>query len=257
MSKVAFSSDNHLDINKQDFMDIMKRQTEYLISNDYDFYFFAGDLSNDFEKTLRFFEDMAIYAGGFVAPFFIAGNHDMGKGISYSELESLEQSQYLHRQRIQIGKTTVEGNNGWYDYSFVGDDYPIEEIEHFKNGLWYDRVIQQDGVSDKERFETNLEQLRPADILVTHFLPNHHQIKRFKDQPRWDLSNAVMGSDGFGEYVIENNFKHVIYGHMHINEEFENGGVSFHNVSVGNKKELNDQGFFEVWKNKLLTLEIF
>lgn len=256
MTKIAFSSDNHLDLNKVDFQETMKQQAEYLIENNYQYYFFAGDLSNDFQKTLSFFEEMNNFAGDSLRPYFLAGNHDMGKGVSFSELEDLIHPQYLHRKIIEVNNKKIIGINGWYDYSFVDGDYSDEEIEKFKKGLWFDRVIDNGGLNDKERFKTQVSELKKADILITHFLPNDYQIKRFNENTRWDLVNALMGGSGVGNFAIENKFNQVIYGHMHKNVEFIKDKTTFNNVAVGAKKELDEMPFIEVWKNKLLTLEI-
>lgn len=265
MIKIAISSDNHLDINSQDLDKVIQVQNDFFLEKQIDYYFFAGDLSNDFLKTLNFFEKMQSQTKTKV--FFLAGNHDMGRSISYDELETDISPLYFHNKMIEIGNYQIFGNNGWYDYSFVLSDYSIEEIEQFKKALWFDRIIKQNGISDEQRLKRNAEQFQNSiisnadinkkKILITHFLPNSYQIKRFKEKKKWDLVNAFMGSNSLGDLAIANDFQFVFYGHMHINDSFTIQKTIFENISVGQKQELGNLDFLTSWKSKLKIIDIF
>lgn len=87
MVKIAVTSDNHLDLNKVALADTIKQQATFLQDQGVDDYLIAGDLFNDFQKSVDYVQQLSAA----VAPirvFFIAGNHDMIKGVSYDELEN-------------------------------------------------------------------------------------------------------------------------------------------------------------------------
>lgn len=45
MVKIAVTSDNHFDINKQDYQEILAQQSQYINEINPDFYLITGDLS--------------------------------------------------------------------------------------------------------------------------------------------------------------------------------------------------------------------
>ena len=50
--KIAISSDNHLDVNRQDPDEIVSLQANYLNKQNVEYYLFAGDMFNDFQWLL-------------------------------------------------------------------------------------------------------------------------------------------------------------------------------------------------------------
>lgn len=49
--KIAISSDNHLDVNQVNVDQALAFQTKWLIDHHVDYYFYAGDLFNNFQET--------------------------------------------------------------------------------------------------------------------------------------------------------------------------------------------------------------
>ena len=56
--KVAMSSDNHFDVDRIDYHDVIEEQAEVLLKNDVEVYLIAGDLFNDFEKSQQYLDDL-------------------------------------------------------------------------------------------------------------------------------------------------------------------------------------------------------
>ena len=88
MTKIIVSSDNHLDVNKQDISQVLVQQATTLHQLQPDYYLIAGDLFNDFEKSLKYIHELQDALSTDTKVLFIAGNHDMGRNISFAELET-------------------------------------------------------------------------------------------------------------------------------------------------------------------------
>lgn len=267
--KVAFSSDNHLDLNKINVERIMNVQALYLLNASINLYVIAGDLFNDFEKTLTYVRDMQTLLADKVQIRFIAGNHDMAKGVTYEELESDIDPLYLHNKFIDLTPTVrLIGNNGWYDYDFVGDTYTDAQIQQFKQTFWYDRRIQQP-VTDKERFNRNMAQIqaqldaadRRQTVVVSHFVPRSDYIKRFPaSKQRLDMANALLGSSKLGK-ILDNSYTvATVTGHLHLhpaplkvgNNTYYNAAVGYHTVRVN---EWDSDDFMTEWQRRLVVLD--
>lgn len=266
--KVAFSSDNHFDLNKLDVQRMMHIQALYLLNHAVDIYVIAGDLFNDFNQSLKFARDMQEALGDKMLIRFIAGNHDMGYGVTYEELESDIDPLYFHNKFIDLTpEVRLIGNNGWYNYDFVGDDYTEEQIAQFKAAFWYDRRIKQP-VSDKERFNRNMlqlsEQLKAAGqkqtVVVSHFVPRRDYIKRFPNgNTRLDMANALLGSEQVGHILDKSYTINTITGHLHLHPApLKVGNNVYYNVAVGyNTSRVHEwasDDFISEWQQRLIIL---
>ena len=58
MVKIAVTSDNHLDINKQEPAEILAKQTQKILEMNVNYYLIAGDLFNDFKKSMAYVSDL-------------------------------------------------------------------------------------------------------------------------------------------------------------------------------------------------------
>lgn len=265
--KVAISSDNHIDLNHLDVAAVVYQQAAYLRAQAIDLYIVAGDLFNDFTKSLDFMHALQKEVGPETQVRFIAGNHDMGRGISFTELESPLDPLYLHNQFVDLPGTNwrIIANNGWYDYGFA-PEVDLETITNFRQGFYFDRVIDQ-SISDRERMELVIEQtqsqlqqaaLAQKQVLfATHFVPIADEL--FHPQHRrWQVINSIMGSPRLGKLMEETPFvKEVFYGHQHITvPERQHQQVHYHNVSVGyqrgKRREWTKDDFMQTWIDKTI-----
>ncbi|CAH1855074.1 metallophosphoesterase [Convivina intestini] len=268
--KLAFSSDNHFDVNRLSVDELLPRQAEYLVQNQIDLYIIAGDLFNDFSKSLAYCRRLSEIGQGSFAVRFLAGNHDMASGVTYEELESDIDPLYFHNKSLDIGDSyRLIGNNGWYDYGFDNQNHPKAEIEHFKHELWYDRRIQQP-MSDPERCLINLQQIenqiKQADgrklILVDHFVP----IVDFVDQlpyrnPRLKILNAFLGSPKLGELADQSPVVATISGHLHLHlSPINHGKNTYYNSAVGYQTrrihEWQSDNFMTEWQQSMVFLTV-
>ncbi|MCM0582488.1 metallophosphoesterase [Weissella diestrammenae] len=265
MMKIAVSSDNHFDVNRLDVSAMIDAQAAYLLQQRVDVYLIAGDLFNSFEKSLDYVTRLQTAVGTQVLVRFIAGNHDMGRDVSFDELETALSPYYFHHQTLDLGNWQIIGNNGWYDYSFAsGPDR--DQIVQFKRGLYYDRVIEQP-MTDPERTQLSLKQLGvqldaaqtagKKVIIIQHFAPHGLDLSYPQHVARWLMINGVMGSNQYAQlYAQYPNVQQVYYGHTHQTLLTRHlGTIAYNNVSVGYQRaripEWTAETFIESWKNKI------
>lgn len=264
MSRIAISSDNHLDVNRLERQRVLNQQAEYLINHKIDVYIMAGDWHNYFEKTLRFAEDLQNIVGPSILIRFLAGNHEMGHGVSFDELEQDLSPLYFHNKSLKLDDLTLIGNNGWYDYSFAQGPQK-EQAEQFKNGFYYDGLIKQP-MSDFERTTFSINQIKShlksiedeeKILMVQHFAPHNLDLIYPAAFPKWQMINGVMGSKRYiNLYQNDPRIKQVVYGHAHLNVPTrEIKTTEYYNVSVGYRRskanEWTEKTFFENWAKKL------
>ncbi|MDR3190991.1 MAG: metallophosphoesterase [Lactobacillaceae bacterium] len=266
MTRLAVSSDNHFDINKQALDAVIDAQAQFLVTQAIDVYLIVGDLFNSFAKSLAFVERLQTAVGPAMQIRFVAGNHDMGRDVSFDELESDINDAYLHNKRLALNDTwELIANNGWYDYSFAQGPQAAES-ETFKHGMYFDRVIKQP-MSDRERTELSLQQFKAhldaatamgkQIITAQHFAPIKDDLFYPAHDTRWQMVNGVMGSKKYGELFAQYpNLQTNFYGHVHITvPPREINGVTYLNPSVGyNRRRLQEwtaDTFIASWQNKL------
>lgn len=273
MVKIAVTSDNHLDLNKVALAPTIKQQAAYLKSHDVDYYLIAGDLFNDFQKSVDYVNQLAEEVSP-IHVFFIAGNHDMIKGVSYDELENGRWPGYLNNQFVDIAGTDyrIVGINGWYDYTFAtNEDKTEDEFHRWKMAYWIDGLISQP-MSDPDRERIVIEQLRKQldsaklagkkVIIMTHFVPNQHFIHYTNDFRFWNMANAMMGSLKFQKLIEAYQVDMVIFGHIHQRlQPITIGATTYYNAAVGyhnhRHNEWQTDHFISEWENQLKTFEIF
>ncbi|MFL4499712.1 metallophosphoesterase [Weissella sp. MSCH1] len=267
MVKIAVTSDNHLDINKQEPAEILAKQTQKILEMNVNYYLIAGDLFNDFKKSMAYVSDLQENLGDQTKVLFIAGNHDMGRGTDFAELESPVNDFYLHNKYVDIPGTDwrIIGHNGWYDYLFARGIDPAD-VAAFRRGFYYDRIIEQP-MTDPERMDLGLAQMKvllddaqaagKQVIFMTHFAPIGDELIFPIGDRRWATVNGVLGSPRTGELLESyDNVRHVFYGHIHVTvPPREKNGVIYYNPSVGyNRRRLQEwtaDNFFDAWQNKV------
>lgn len=268
--KVALISDLHLDINQQDPLVTAQQQAAFLRQHNVGIYLIAGDISNDFAKSLAFVTTLQ----KLLAPAkvrFIAGNHDMLHHITYAGLESSQTPVYLHRGTLDVPETNwrIIGNNGWYDYQFA-DNLTNRSFPTWKRAYWIDASLEQPQ-SDPERMDRVLTQVRQqliraqeADkrvLLLTHFVPRRDYIRYTDDDRFWNMANAMMGSPRLGKLVEEYSVSDVLFGHSHHRFSPETfGPTTYFNQAVGyhNRRldEWSQPDFFTEWQRQLRILTL-
>lgn len=280
MVRIAISSDNHLDVNRIDPAAALDFQGQWLLAQGVAHYFFLGDLFNDFARTQSYFTALADQLAGRVGVHYLAGNHDMLTGVSFSELESHIDDHYFHHQELDLpgSEWRVIGNNGWYDYDFSNFYHQPAAVAQWKRVYWLDGAIKQP-LSDPARMARVRQQvagqLLAADrdqrrvLFLTHFAPRHQalikrpaQVKGLRMERSFQMIRALMGSDSLGTLLEQSGVvNRVVYGHLHgLHPEFGAGGISYQNAAVGVKKARMDEwqrpSFNAQWTYRTLVMDL-
>ncbi|MBU3851994.1 MAG: metallophosphoesterase [Candidatus Paralactobacillus gallistercoris] len=274
MLTIAFSSDNHLDVNRVAVDDVAQAQAKYLRDHQVDYYINTGDTFNDFHKTLHFFEKLQSLVGLQTQVYFIAGNHDMRHGVTYDELNQSLSPLYINHRLITIPHTNyaIIGNNGWYDYSFA-DQFLMKKsvsFKRWKKALWFDGMIKQP-LSDAQRLAVDLNDLRNKltyvrqhqmqAIIATHFVPHQNFMIYGYDRPQWDMINAYLGSRKTEALLNEYHdvVKVVAFGHLHLRDYQQMiADILYIHRPVGYQRgrlnEWQSHDFMTEWRNTLTKI---
>ncbi|MDD7693327.1 MAG: metallophosphoesterase [Lactobacillaceae bacterium] len=280
MVRIAISSDNHLDVNQVDPAAALAMQAQYLQDHSVQYYFYAGDLFNDFTQTRQYMTDLQHRLADRVHVYYIAGNHDLLQYASYDQIEHLSAPGYLHRHYVDLPGTNwrMIGNNGWYDYSFSTYRDDSIAVRQWKRVYWLDSEIEQPG-DDQERMNNVLSQVTAQlaaakdagkrVLFLTHFAPRHELLAPRPagvNTPRrerfYQMITAMMGSDRLGDLLESTgNVKYAFYGHLHgIHPPLEHNGVTYLNQAVGvrNKRinEWQQDDFTAQWQSSLRILDL-
>lgn len=280
MVRIAISSDNHLDVNQVDPAAALAMQAQYLQDHSVQYYFYAGDLFNDFTQTRQYMTDLQHRLADRVHVYYIAGNHDLLQHASYDQMEHLSAPGYLHRHYVDLPGTNwrMIGNNGWYDYSFSTYRDDSIAVRQWKRVYWLDSEIEQPG-DDQERMNNVLSQVTAQlaaakdagkrVLFLTHFAPRHELLAPRPagvNTPRrerfYQMITAMMGSDRLGDLLESTgNVKYAFYGHLHgIHPPLEHNGVTYLNQAVGvrNKRinEWQQDDFTAQWQSSLRILDL-
>lgn len=272
MAKVAMSSDNHIDINQLDVEAILDNQARFLSAEQVDVYLIAGDLFNDFRKSRDFAHQLQLRLPQTTVKF-IAGNHDMLKGVSYEQLENDDSSEYMHNRYFDLADSDwrIVGNNGWYDYQFAAATKRTpDQFAAWKRAYSVDGQIKQP-MSDPERMAIVLEQveaqLKTAKkagkrvFLMTHFVPDAHFVHLTQDNRFWNVYVGLLGSPMMGELIQRYSVDQVLFGHLHVELPITKiGNTIYYNQAVGygtkRHNEWTHKTFLAEWRArlKLITL---
>lgn len=273
--KIVVSSDNHLDVNRISPAEALAFQARYLNQIKADYYLFAGDMFNDFLKTKSYLEELNDLITGQV--FFIAGNHDMLKNVTFAQLESPLSPCYLHNQAYDFPNSTwrLIANNGWYDYSF-SPQLDAEEVARWKRAYWVDAGVNQP-LSDLERMNLVInqvqEQLTAAKtagkrvVFLTHFVPHRDLLwarPTHFSKPRYErvyeMVNAFLGSQRLGNLLeAYPNVYYTFYGYVHGHHPaLTHDQLTYFNQAVGVRRrhEWQAADFENQWLASLQEIKI-
>ena len=227
--RIGILSDIHVDLEHRSPDGVLLGLAKAIKENAVDIMLIAGDIANNYELTLRILNDLEGSTG--VPCLFVPGNHDIWNE-KHPDKTAWEIYEALKKFPGNLSNGPVEltngwmaiGDIGWYDYSFGGREYTIEEFDRMKidDRLWQDKINAIWGKSTIEMhqyFHDKLEnQLRTHQdkkiILATHVLP----LVDFTVKPPnriWNYLNAFLGSKQYGELALKYAAAYSIRGHVH------------------------------------------
>lgn len=277
--QIAISSDNHLDVNQVDPQKALQIQADWLNQHHVDYYLYAGDLFNDFEKSQEYFAKLQSLLPH-TQLYYIMGNHDMLNHVMFDQIEHPTSPLYIHNRHIDLPHSDwrIIGNNGWYDYSFSKYHNQPQKVHDWKRVYWLDSSIDQP-MTDQKRMDQALNQvqkelqLAQCDnkkvIFLTHFAPRHELLApkpAAVNTPRaekfYQMINAMMGSDALGNLLeLSPNVRYVFYGHLHgIHPPLIRGQLTYYNQAVGVHRKRHNEwqraSFKEQWLTTLRIMNI-
>lgn len=219
--KIAFTSDLHLDFNRES--PVEELLLEVLHENKVDRLFIAGDISNTAAKSLNFIQRMND-AGIQTAAVF--GNHDY-----YYTDDFHAQRQAQNVFPCIIDDIGIIGDTGWYDYSwhYTSDRRQIQRGKYANYGYtWPDhRYITwpDDREGDSARWFTKYclaEMQRQNDqldqqgirrkIVMLHMVPHE---KLLEWNFHYQETNAFFGAARTQNWIENIRPELVVFGHTH------------------------------------------
>ena len=239
--KIGILSDLHVDLEHRDPGEVLEALAAAIRKNGVDIMIIAGDVANDYEKTLHFLD--VIERSSQARCLFVPGNHDIwnenhpGKTAwqTYEALKSFEGN--LANGPVALdGGWVVIGDLGWYDYSFGSKRYTREEFDRMeiKGRLWQDKIK---AVWDRptldmhayfhEKLQRQLEENRHRRIImVTHVLPVR-DFTVLDHNDLWPYLNAFLGSRQYGELALAHSVDYYICGHVHYRKQVRYANTTF------------------------------
>jgi putative phosphoesterase len=271
--KLGIISDLHIDRNESALKagetfetllsDLVKeKELEYLL--------IAGDISNHYEITQKFIEEVEVKSGCPV--LFVPGNHDYwAKDHEVTDTNKIndffnQQSQSLVGNPRLLGEHwAIAGNPSWYDYGYGNHQvYSKEDFERkrYKFASWNDRHYVDWGRSDEEVSSEMLAQLREdldkvknrKTILMTH-VATHSEFVVPLPHRVYDYANAFLGAKSY-ETLYEEfpSIKYSVMGHVHFRKSYYEKDTQFLSACLGNKKHWRVKDVKKQLDRTLVTL---
>lgn len=271
--KIAVSSDMHLDINHLAVNDVIDAQAAYLRAQGVRYFFIAGDTFNDFTLTEDYVKRLQAKLPTTTVKF-LAGNHDMLRGITYDQLMAQPVPEYFNNQFVDLPGTNwrIIGNNGWYDYSFADQlQRSPEQFWHWKKAYWTDGQIDQP-ITDPQRETLVLQQIKSQLSaarkvgkrvgLITHFVPHHHFIRYTNDDRFFNVANGMLGSRRLEQTIDQYHVPLVVFGHLHRHfQPITIKDTRYYNPAIGYRAHRHDEwlkrDFISEWKAQTNFFEFF
>lgn len=239
--KILILSDIHFDINKSESDPLDEALISYLKSNSPDCLIIAGDLSNNYERTLHYLDKIQNESG--IKVLFVPGNHDLWN-IEHPEKTTLFIYDSLKEFKGNLCDSPFElnedwvviGDTLWYDYSFADRKFSLEDLQtgKFSERNWKDKMYINWETGDIEitngfikKIQKQIEKNSDKNIiLVSHMLTHPHFT--VKNNELWEYFNGYLGTQKLqGIYEDSPNIKYSIMGHVHYRKTYTENDTDF------------------------------
>lgn len=207
----------------------------------------AGDISHSMDDLGRTFADLR---SRFAGVCFVPGNHDLWvkDPSGFTSLQKFDQVQQLATEEgistepVHLPKISVVPLHGWYDFSF-GEPSPdlLGRWADFQLCVWPEGLTQtevtQQFLSRNERFlDFNQKERNQKPVIsFSHFVPRTDLLP--ENSAGANFLRPVLGCHGIESQIRRlGSFTH-IYGHYHVNNRRELGGVTYINNALGYPRE--------------------
>ncbi|MBO1221095.1 metallophosphoesterase [Staphylococcus nepalensis] len=221
---------------------IQKRQIELLL--------IAGDVSNHYQRTKQFIENIEINAQ--IKVLFIPGNHDFWSaetGITSSEILDtyIKMDNCLIDQPYVVNdEWAIVGNTGWYDYTYANSKFSLERLARRKyyGATWQDKVKIDWPMEDRKlsaiaakQTIKDIEKVKHKKIILMTHIVTHPKFAVPMPHRIFDYFNAFIGTSDFNSIYTSYDIKYSIMGHVHFRNTFEENGVTYICPCLGYQRE--------------------
>ena len=204
----------------------------------------AGDVSDDMDLLALSFENLL---RKFHSLCFIPGNHELWVRdsdydcslIKFSAIQELCRSLGVIYECHRNGDLSLVPLYSWYDYSFAAPDRHLRRAwRDYRACAWPEKFT---GSGDINRHflklnEAVLEESNTTVISYSHFLP---RIDLMPERIPYHKRNVypVLGSTALGRQVEKLQPQIHVYGHSHVNQSKQIGGIKYVNNAFGYPSE--------------------
>ncbi len=264
MTKIGFISDLHIDYLKNYTPNDLIEQLVYLAKQKaIDYLIIGGDISNAFEKTLSFIEQLhkALHP---IKLYFIPGNHDYWQDYKETKetwkIHQLYQNHplsLLNKPLLIEDQLAIIGHMGWYNHAYYNrEKFSPSQIEagRYKIATWQDKKRLDWQMTDEEVSQIFAEEIKDhlnqvtnrQVILVTHVVTTEKFIIPMPHRA-FDFFNAYIATDDLEPWINHYPISHHIMGHVHIRHKLQQDKQFWITNSLGYEKE---------WRTSLLSQEL-
>lgn len=228
--KVGVISDLHVDTNERPGRPgVIEALAKVAKDKQLDRLLIAGDISSDFQITLQALEQFQ--AQSEIPYLFVPGNHDVWN-VNHPQQNAWEIYRALQKdpnnlcdRPVQLNdEWVVIGDLGWYDFSFGSSEFDQSDFErmNFEGRTWQDSLYadwQQSTLSVHQHFYNKiyeqLQQYRDYKRIVLTHVVSHAAFTVPLPHPMWRYFNAFLGSEQYGQLLVEQGVEIAVCGHVH------------------------------------------
>lgn len=273
--KLGFISDIHIDRGKNHKKtDFLNTLSAYINDKEIDEVYIGGDISNHYEKTIRFVEKLQALSGCKI--YFVPGNHDYWEPkqerkhtLSIHDTFKSHPQSLLNKSLMVKKDTAIVGHIGWYNHAYHDPAFTEDQLERgrYKLVTWQDKVRLDWQTTDKEVSKTfaqetmeTLDQVMKKHtpkniILLTHVItipeftiPMPHRV--------FDFFNAYIATDDYLPFYQNYPIKTSIMGHVHIRHQIHHGNQHFISNSLAYEREWRNNDLYHEIDHAMYIIEV-
>jgi len=232
----------------------------------------AGDISNHYQKSHAFLEELA--EASQVPVKFVPGNHDYW-AKEHNVTDSHRINDFFNKQTYSLVGSpyalsedwAVVGTPGWYDYGYADQGkYSEAQFEKKKYGFasWNDLHFVNWNQKDKAVSQAMLNQLykdlhsvKDKNIILMTHIATHREFVVPLPHRIYNYANAFLGAKGYE--AVYNDFesiKYSIMGHVHFRKVVRESERTFISPCLGSSKHWTDKRLKNQLEKSLVTFDL-
>ncbi|WP_225743402.1 metallophosphoesterase [Marinilactibacillus sp. Marseille-P9653] len=273
--KIGMISDLHIDINEKALQASETAEslvTQMILDQKLDILLIAGDISNHYEKSQKFLEDIQETTN--VQVFFTPGNHDYwSKEHEVKDTNQIDafftskKESLVGNPKILNDEWAIVGSPGWYDYGY-GDHqkYSIEQFDKkkYKFASWNDRhyvdwVMDDQSVSKRmlDQLTSDMESVGKRKIILMTHVATHSEFVVPLPNRIYDYANGFLGAKSYESlYTKYPQIKYSLMGHVHFRKTYRDTDRTYISACIGNKRHWSNKNFKAQLEKTLVVIDL-